>query len=243
MKALSNLLYHKSKTIIILFLISISPLVNGQINLENCTNNVRDTSIYEENVVGEPFQDVQMYLGKNFFNDGWYYGTLVPENGEKIYNKLLNYHLLIHNLIWIRNSDHSLLIVKKEIIKEFIIPNDSGERSLFKKIKIQIWEKPDSVEEYLQVLSQGYINLYAFRKSSIGQKSEKLIPDNYYYIQVNNGNINRLKLSRRLLYSAVSGNNKLMKKIVRSNHLRIRREYALIKAVNLFNQEIKKAKD
>jgi hypothetical protein len=243
MKTLSISLYRIPKTIIILFLISIPSLVHSQNNQEICTNNVRDTSIYEENIVGEPLQDFQQYLGQNFFNIDWPDGTIVLENGEKIYNKIINYQLLTHDLVWMRDSYNNLIVVKKEIVKEFVILNDSGVKSLFRKIKIQRLDKTDSVEEYLQVLSQGYINLYAFRKSILGQKSQKLIPNNDYYIQVNNGEIKRLKLYRWFLYSAVSGNNKLMKKIVRRNHLRIRKEYGLIKAVNLFNQEIKQAKN
>jgi hypothetical protein len=235
---LSISLNYKTKAIAFLFLISTSTLINCQVKLENCTNNVQDTSIYEENIAAEPVIELPIYQGQNFFNEDWTRGTIITMNGEKIYNKLINYHLMSHKLVWQRDLDKGLMFVKKEIVKEFILSSDSVEKSIYRKIKIQLWDKPDSVEEYLQVLSKGYINLYAYRKSVLGQKTQKLFRNDDYYIQVNNGNIKRLKLFRKFLYTAVNENNDFMKKIVRSNHLRIRKEKGLIKAIDIFNREI-----
>jgi hypothetical protein len=243
MKTFSISLILKRNTITILFLMFFSFLAFCQKGMENCFPDVSDTSIYEENIAGEPFYLNEIYLSRNFYNDDWQYGTIFLENGKTIYNKILNYHLLTHKLIWIRSSDKGMIAVEKATVKEFILPsNDSSiNKSLFRKLKFRTWDVHDSVEEFLQVLSQGYINLYVFRKSIVGKYSSRVYPEDDYYLQVNNENIKRLKLLRKSLYSAVGEHDLLMKNIIRSNHLKIRKEYALIKAVTLFNQEIKKA--
>jgi hypothetical protein len=239
MKTLILTLYQKPKAFSVLLLISFASEVICQIEQNTCNNIINDTSIYEENILGEPFHLKEIYQGHNFYNDDWYYGTVVLENGGKIYNKILNYHLLSHQLLWIRSSDNSLITVEKELVKEFIIlSNDGVNKSLFKKLKIRSRDVSDSVEEYVQVLTQGYINLYAFRKSIVGKYSQNILPDDEYYIQINNGKIKRFTLSRRSLYSAVGENENMMKTIVKSNHLRIRKEFGLVKAVKIFNQEI-----
>jgi hypothetical protein len=239
MKTLILTLVQKPKAVAILLLILFASDVLCQNQQNACNNIINDTSIYEENILGEPFYLKEMHQGQNFYTDDWHYGNVVLENGGMIYNKILNYHLLSHQLLWIRASDNSLIAVEKELVKEFIIPsNDGVNESLFKKLKIRSRDMSDSVEAYVQVLTQGYINLYAFRKSIIGKYSQSIIPDDEYYIQINNGKIKWFSLSRRSLYAAVGENENIMKTIVRSNHLRIRKEYGLIKAVNIFNQEI-----
>ena len=244
MKTISIPLYLKPKTIAILFLISFSSLVMCQNGLENCVNMVNDTSIYEENLVGEFFIPEAFHRGQNFYNPDWRYGTIVLENGKMIFNKLINYHLLSGQLIWMRSLDYKQIIVEKATVKEFIIsPNDSNNKLLFRKLTFQPWYMPNSIVEYLQVLAQGYVNLYAYRKATVDKNSNEVIPATEYYIQINNGQIKRLKRGRWALYSAVGVNKKIMKKIVRENKLRIRNEEKLIKAVNLFNREIIQTKN
>jgi hypothetical protein len=231
-------IFQKNKAVAILLLISLASEVLCQNEQNECTHIIKDTSIYEENILGEAYYLEEIYQGQNFYNDEWRYGTVVLENGATIYNKIINYHLMTHQLLWIRSSDNGLIALEKEMVKAFIIPSDDGvNKSLFKKFKIRSRDMSDSVEEYVQVLTQGYINLYAFRKSVVGRYTQNLIPDDEYYIQINNGKITRFNLSRRSLYKAVGENENMMKAIVRSNNLRIRKEYGLIKAVRIFNQE------
>jgi hypothetical protein len=198
-----------------------------------CNNNAIDTSIYEETLAGELFTFNEIYPGVNYFNDNWLTGNIILENGKTIYNKAINYHLITQKLVWKRPSDKLRITIDKNIVKEFTLKTDSGSEALFKKIKIQ------STESFLQVLSQGYFNLFAFRKVVIGKNSQTAYPAPEYYFNIENVENQRIKLSRASLYSAVKENKKLMKKIVKSNHLRIRREAGLIKAVYLFNQEIR----
>lgn len=245
MKVASKILYIKQ--IILFCLIFISSPVLSQNGKENCSNIINDSSIYEESLIGEFFIPTSLYKGPNFYNPDWRYGTIVLESGKQVYNKYINYHLLTGQLIWIRNLDYKQITIEKATAKEFIIsPNDTIKKILFRKIKFQPWYKIEPIKEYLQVLSQGHINLYAFRKASINKNSFEVIPVTEYYVQINNGELSLLRRGRWSLYAAVGEDEmmkKIMKKIVRGNHLRVRKEVNLIKAINLFNQEIKKVKN
>jgi hypothetical protein len=213
--------------------------VNG-----NCTNSTNDTSVYEEIITGEFYVPNQFHQGPNFYNPDWRYGTIVFEDGKKVYHKLINFHYMTGDLFWMRQKDYKQIIVSKTTVKEFIIySNDTSNRVLFRKTNFQPWYKPNPISEYLQVLSQGYMTLYAYRKATVDKNTNQIIPATEYYVQFNNGELQHLKRGRWPLYRLTAENKMIMKKIVRSNHYRIRKEENLIKSIILFNKEIKNLKN
>jgi hypothetical protein len=228
--------------ITIFYFFSISSFALSQNRNANCSNTVIDSSIFEDNLAGEFYVHTGSNQGSVYYNTDWRLGTILLENNKKVTNKYLNYHLLNNQLFWIRIPDYKQIILKKETIKEIeIYPKGDEKREVFRKIKFRPWYRLDSISEYLQVLSEGQINLYAFRKAEQNISTNEIIPSNEYYIQINQKEIKHLKRGRWALYATVGDNKILIKKVVRSNHLRIRKEYDLIKAIDLFNQEVKKA--
>lgn len=229
------------KAIVLLIYILVPVLLLSQNNQEECyTSVMADSGIYENSIAGKPFFLSGTYSENEFYNSYWQNGTLIFENGSIVYNKSINYHLLTHKLLWIRPSDRGLIEIDKGTIKEFVIPsNDSEHKSLFRKIKIRKSNIDNPEDEYLQVLSQGTINLYVFRNLAIGINLQKLYPVDKYYFEIEEGKIEQFKPSRRLLFFIAGANKSLMKSIIRSNHFKIRRERDLIKTINLFNLQVK----
>ncbi len=231
----------KSFTTIILIFIFFcsSTFVLCQNGIDKCINTMHDTSIYEENLTGEFYIPDEIYKGSVFFNSDWCLGTIILENNKKIIDKYINYHLFSGQLFWLRTFDYKQIIIDKETVKEFVIyPKENNAEEIFRKIKFRPWYLIDSITGYLQVLAEGNINLYAFRKASLDKNSNELSLEVEYYIQLNKGTIKHLKPGRWSLYAAIKENKPLIKKIVRSNHFRIRREEDLIKAIKIFNLEI-----
>jgi len=237
MKSLNNIIFIK---IILLFFFILNSLYgrsqNGSII---CNNILKDSSIYEENLFGEIFINKDLYKGPKYFNSTWYYGEIILENNKHVTNKLLNYHLMSNQLIWLRSSDYKQIVVLSEKVKEFIIYNkETGRNEIFRNIKFKPVYFIDSVTTYLQVLSEGKVNIYAYRKERLNNNYNEFILVNEYYIQIDNGPLKYITPNRWTLYLAVGDYKTQIKKIVRSNHLRIRREDDLVKAIDIFNHEI-----
>ncbi len=144
-----------------------------------------------------------------------------------------------NQLIWLRSSDYKQIVVLSEKVKEFIIYNkETGRNEIFRNIKFKPVYFIDSVTTYLQVLSEGKVNIYAYRKERLNNNYNEFILVNEYYIQIDNGPLKYITPNRWTLYLAVGDYKTQIKKIVRSNHLRIRREDDLVKAIDIFNHEI-----
>jgi hypothetical protein len=231
------------KIVIPLLIFFLPSRVVGQNEGHITTYPVADSSIYEESLAGVFFIPTEFYKGQKFFNNDWRLGTVILENGNEIFNKYLNYNIISSQLFWIRNFDYKQIILIKEKIKGFVIsPGDSISKQEFIKMRFKPWYRIDTITDYLQVLCKGYINLYAFRRATVNKNSNEISPVTDYYVQVNKAPIKSLTKGRRALYSVAGENKDLMKKIVRGNHLKVRKEYYLIKAIKIFNQQFEKPK-
>jgi hypothetical protein len=224
--------------ILLVFFILNSFNSNSQNVPLECDNIGKDSCFYEENLLGEFFMNRDLYKGPKYFNSTWNNGEIILENNKRITNKILNYHLLSNQLIWLRSGDFQQIIVSKDMVKEFIIFNkETDKKEIFRKITFKTIYLIDDITTYLQVLSEGKISIYAHRKERLNNNYTELIPINEYYIQIGTGPLKYFNLNRWALYFAVGGYKAQIKKIVRSNHLRIRREEDLIRAVEIFNHE------
>jgi hypothetical protein len=232
------------RIITILYLFAFSPIAIGQNNITDCSNLGIDSTIFEQNLVGEFAVRLESNKANTFYNSDWRLSTVILENNKNVANKYLNYNQLSGQFYWIRLPDYKQIILKKETIKEIdIFPKENDKKEVFRKIKFQPWYSFTFTTEYLQVLSEGKINLYAFRRAETNVSSNEIVPFSEYYIQINNNYLKHLKRGRWALYASVGADKILMKKVVRSNHLKIRDETDLIKAIDLFNQEAKKTRN
>ncbi len=203
-----------------------------------CRPGLTDSIAFEDNLSGEYYTTV-IYNGSPFFNKNWENGEVLLNNNHRVTQKLLNYNIVNGHLFWLRNSDYQQIKVHSESIKEFTIyPQGDNQKLIFRKIKIRPIYLLDTVNVFLQILVEGEFNLYAYRKAEVISPTKDVVSKTEYYYQYQNKSL-RYFISRRwVLYSLVGDKKDLMKSIVRKNHLKIRKEEGLIKAITLFNDAL-----
>jgi hypothetical protein len=234
-------LHIKFSLFIILILATISSDIIAQNKTSDCVINI-DSTVFDENITGEYFVN-DGHVGRIFYNTDWRKGEILLENNRIVPNKILNLYLFNEQLIWMRNLDYKQISVSQETVKEFRIYSTNGiPKQVFRKIKFKTRMMDINYSEiFLQVLAEGKITLYAYRKVWLNKNTNELIPTFKYYIQVNNSEIESYSPNRWSLYSVAKkcGLKQEMKDIVQNNHLHIRDELGIIKALEIFNTKYK----
>ena len=208
----------------------------AQENSCNCDSTSNPERNYEVRLMGKAF--INKYPGKRMqFYKSWLPGELLMSNGMIVKNKFLGYNSLLDELIWMRTTDYQQVILNKKIIAGFSLYDTKNQKiAEFRKFQVKNWLTGDSAYNYLQVLVEGKISLYVQRKvvvlSSINEFQDQ---DQYYLLK--EGRLYSLVPNRWFLFRIMGNDKTKMKTIVRKNFLLIKNEPALIKAVQLFNEE------
>lgn len=210
-------------------------IINGQ---TECNNTAIDSYIENEENLSGVMKDGAT-PGINYMNPDWRKGEVVLEEGKTITNIYLNYNLIAGTLTWLRTVDFRQVTLDIDKVNQFTIyKKDNNDELKFKKTYFSPWYKTSSSDEYLHVLAEGYVRIYAYRKAHFNVTSDELIKTDEYYYQFINGKLSNFMLRRYILYKMVGKEDKpILRKIIRTNHLRIRKEKDMIKAMILFNKE------
>lgn len=224
----------KSLFILIISIISFNFHLLSQ-NYCQCDNNQDYEKYFQEVLTGKIFINTLLYGNLQFFND-WTFGKVILTNGTEIDNKYLRYNGYIDGLLWLRKSDYKTAIVEKKSVKGFVLYDDNNEPfAEFKKIKIKNWYAGDSANIYMQVMTEGKISLYVYRRIKVHNNTNEVFADHEYYI-LKDGIYHNIKLGRVGLIQLFPEDKKRMRKIIWSNHLRVRKEPQLVKAIELYNK-------
>jgi hypothetical protein len=217
----------------------ISTLLNAQQSSQNdCINTNLSDDFYEDKITGEVFSNPVFYKGSQFYNDNWDLGEIRLINGKTVKNKYLKYNSLTDDLYWLRKNDYQQIIVNKDIVKEFTLISDkTNSKMLFRKMKITNWYTKDSASVFLQVLTEGKITLYSFRKIQIINNTNELFPFYKYLISKDDGSPSYFVPLRKNLLKLYPEKKAEIRAILRKEHLRVKKhEEQLIKAIELINQ-------
>jgi hypothetical protein len=168
----------------------------------------------------------------------WTNGDLVLYNGEVIKNKILRYNGFLDEIIWLRKSDYRCGLVVKETIKEFSLYPVNQKRRHFKKYFLyNIVE--GRREKFVEILVEGDFEFFSYRRITILSTSDTYYPK-YEYYMLHDGTITRVYLNRKSLFHLFNNNEEKkqkVKKIVRSNHLKVRKEEGMLKFFEILNKE------
>jgi hypothetical protein len=199
-----------------------------------------DTAISAERMFGARLL-AKTYVNTNGTNSKQYYnnwsnGEVKLVNGDIVKNELLRYNLLLDELLWLRKIDYSTGMVYKNTVEEFTLFNDSSASiARFKKAQLQSWYSSDSAYTYLQVLAEGKVSLFVQR--NISNSTNELKAKNKYYIETD-GVYAGFAPNLSSFCAPLKDDKKKMKSIVHTNHLTIRNELDLIKAVDIYNESL-----
>ncbi|MBN1186158.1 MAG: hypothetical protein JXB49_28015 [Bacteroidales bacterium] len=189
---------------------------------------------FEEKLTAKIF--VYSYSGNTiqYFNE-WLKGDIYLKDGNVVKNKNLRYRGFGDQLIWARNSDFQTGIIDRDNINGFVLYNkDNSVFATFKNLNIKNENDKNDNFQYLQVLAEGDLSFYVFRRISMQNSTEKMFVDYIYYMYVNDKFI-PVKLRRTILCRLLPQDKALIKSIIRKNRLNTRNETDMIKAVNQYN--------
>jgi hypothetical protein len=200
----------------------------------SCFYSVEENIIFDESITGMTIASPMVYIGDPFFTPKWSKGGIKLENDKILNGLFFKYNALLDELFWLRGVDYKQIIVKKELVKSFYY-NQGDSTLLFKKKLIKPIYTNDSVYTFLQVLAEGAISLYVKRDIKIKNGSNELLSNDYYYIQSSGNTVQSFTPSRSMLLKLVGKKREQMKKVIKSEKLRVRKEDHLVKAIIEFN--------
>ncbi|MDA3890465.1 MAG: hypothetical protein PF517_02245 [Salinivirgaceae bacterium] len=169
---------------------------------------------------------------KEQFTSNWEKGSIVFTNGTTATNCNLRYNCWKDELIWLRNSDFKTGTVIKTTVQEFSINKQ-------RFIKYDDNQSLIKTSLYLEALAIGKVSLYCHRKVTFLKSSDTFSDNHQYYLKVN-GKMIKINLRKsRVMPQFSESQQKAIKLILRENHLKLKDEYELAKALDIYNVQIK----
>ena len=203
----------------------------------NCDNEFHIAD-FEKKLSGKIFISKLKSLKIQYFYK-WAEGDIIMSDGYVIKDKLIRYNQYYDELIWLRKKDYKSALLDKETVSEFIIyDEEKNPYAHFKKVRIKNWYKIDSTDLYFQILTEGNVSLYAFRRTILIPNRNELYKKNEYYLLKNNDYL-KIEPRRFSLLRALSENKPQLLQILRKNRLKVKHESQLIKAIVLLNESLK----
>jgi hypothetical protein len=203
-----------------------------------CAGLSTDSSLYEDVLTGEYFCFNNIQKGPKYLNLDWYMGDVLLENNKVVSNQYFNFHLPSRQIIWFRGSDSNLVVLDRSKIKQLTLhPGSNKANQVFRKLSFRPYFLIDTNTCYLQILAEGKITLFANRKITVLSSTNEAVRNDEYYIQIGQNSIKSFFLNKWKLYAIIKEDKVAMRKIIRSNHLRVKHEEDMIKALTIFNQQ------
>jgi hypothetical protein len=226
------------RNILFIFILSIPIAVFSQEGGTICdTSSAHIDKMLGAKILARTFVNTLVSNNNQFYNN-WAEGDIILSDENVIKNELLRYNSYIDEFLWLRKTDFSAGIIYKSTVREFTIYNeDKTTIARFKNLKVRNWYALDSSYTYLQVLAEGRLSLYVQRRMvNIDKSSKELVQKDLYYLY-KDGQFHSFVPNRMNLYRVMKVEKENMRKIIRSSHLRIRKEAQLTEAIKKYNAE------
>jgi hypothetical protein len=218
---------------IILFL-SVLPKLNAQSPCE-CADSLQ-YQFSEEKLTGRIITWRDIYPDQ-FYTKQWCSGSLKLYNDAYVSNKTLKYNGFTDSFFWMLKPEMQQIILDKNFIQEIrLVEPNRMDTMIFRKIGTASKLFPDTIEHFMQVLTEGKISLLVYRKIAYTTNSQSYFPCYDYYL-VYNGKWTKIIIFRKSLLEIYPDKKKELRKLLRKNRLNLRIENDLTRAVNLMNQQ------
>jgi hypothetical protein len=226
---------------IFITIIFLTTFINTYSQNSSCCYDSTSEKVYEQKIFARLFVNSLTNNNLQYLNN-WAKGKLYLESGEVINNELLRLNRHLNEVLWLRKSDYKTGIIEKKFVQGFSIEiPDKNEIKNFRKLKIKNWYSFDSIEVFVELLAEGDLSLGIFRTSRLNKNSNELTLKDIPYI-IKDGKCYNIKATRGSLYSLPFIDKALMKSIIKSNHLKVRKEEGLKDAIDLYNKQNAKQK-
>ena len=236
------------KNLYIIFIFISAFSVNAQTLLTNQLT--ENDSIFEPNLIGEIYHEPVKYVGNQYFYKDWTLGNILLTNGQKVLNKQLKYNGLLDELIWYNPVNIGTFKLDKAEISEFWLKKSAEEIVHFKQINLPETKEHQTSKIFVQVESEGKFSLYIQRKlRAIGEEDVfmnghsylflTITPKAVYYIKLPSNKMVELnRINQYSLYKLVPEYKTGIQKLLKTNHLKLRKENDLINLLILMNRDL-----
>ncbi|MGD2035538.1 MAG: hypothetical protein PVF73_10810 [Bacteroidales bacterium] len=210
-----------------------SGIIFSQKSVNDCLTDPLDTlfpsvlcGIYRANTI---------FLESDHFIDDWKKGEVLLSSGEVVRDEYLRYNGLLDNVFWLRVTDYKIAMLYKELVKGFNVYSEHDEKGKkYRKMIVPGYFSEGEV--FLEVLTEGKISVYCYRRIEMEHSTFEVYPDYQYYLKVNE-DYRHIFLRRFSVISVLPDEEKIkMRSIIRSNRLRMKDEQDLIRAFELLNK-------
>lgn len=141
---------------------------------------------FKVHLAGEVFYPDFSVVGSQYFKDEWSQGNIVLVTGEIAQNVQIRYNGFLDEVIIMKTPSFQQVKLDKYLIHEFMLFSPyKSEPERFKRIQVNLPPLRNKVEIFAQVLYDGEISLYSFRRiSATGKVSKKTETGNFEFTQV-----------------------------------------------------------
>lgn len=166
----------------------------------------------------------------------WCSSRLVLYNNEVVNGVYLQYNGFNDSFIGLSQSELLQIRYNREMIKEVSISiPDSKDSLLFKPMKVKQVLSTDSIEVFINVLHEGKLSFYSYRKYEEQNDSPDILPAYEFFLKKQGGQLQRIKLSRHSFLSQFPDQKRKIRKLIRENGLNLRDEKGMTRLVQLYN--------
>lgn len=198
---------------------------------------------------GEIVSDQERTKGNQFLFESWTVGNVTLVDGSVAKNRMLNYNgytdqLHLFNTVTLKN-----IVLEKSAIHEFSLLNKAINDTLFfRSIDAKVPYSGKQEKVFVQVLQQGRFTLLAFRQvvetgKETFQQSNKVTeikvvkPKTKFFIQFPDKSVVPFSpTGKSSVKTTFIDENETVKKLIKDNKLRLKRENDLIKLIQLLNE-------
>lgn len=165
---------------------------------------------------------------ERFLYKNWVNGTIVTGDGEIHPGLRMNYDAFSDELVVINEKTSGMFIIDKSTVSSFTVMTHGEQPDEFRKMRLS---DTGEQKEYVQILYSGTADLLCrnriveeqtgWYKDKFGKISQSvLVLKKNYFLKRNDGNTQRLIPGRRPVISLIPGKEKLVKRLLRENHIR-----------------------
>lgn len=198
---------------------------------------------------GEVFNFTIHADGSMYFYEEWVHGEVTLNTGESVEVEKLRYNGFLDQLIWLNPVNFQQIQVDKQLVQSFTLKLPHFEEELFfENITFKPWFETNPINIYGHVLYDGKIKLLAHRR--VAKKGEvlenvgsalvaraELEPSPVFYILMPDNQAHAVRrFNRRTLYRIFPERADQIRSAFRKEHLRIRNENDLIKAIQIIDR-------
>jgi hypothetical protein len=204
-----------------------------------------ESNTAEYKLQGEQFYQIYVPLGSEFFNQDWWRGYVVLENGDRYDNLLFKLNSYRNELIHLNERNSAMITLDKETISEIGLQIPGKEIHVFKKMT---FDKSPRGIYYFEMLHDGKLKLVIWHRTTEDQtapymdkngilRNSNFVLRSHYYLVFDNGDFEQFKLKRNAFLNLFGNKKPEIRKFLRTKHARYITEQDYTEAVKWIESE------